>query len=69
MPTPEPIATPSMSDTVGLMKHSSSQLSAYSSASDLIASLSAVPAPVDHFAQVAAGAEGALGGQDEITTA
>ena len=38
MPTPEPITTPSMSETVGLMKHSSCQLSAYSAASDLIAS-------------------------------
>ena len=38
MPTPEPIATPSMSETVGLKKQSSCQLSAYSSASDLTAS-------------------------------
>ena len=38
MPTPEPIATPSISDTVGLMKHSSRQLSAYSSARERTAS-------------------------------
>jgi hypothetical protein len=38
MPTPEPITTPSISDTVGLVKHSSNQLSAYSSARDLTAS-------------------------------
>ena len=57
MPTPDPITGPSISEMVGLEKHSCSQLSAYSS---LNASPRAAPvfaSPAHHLAHVAAGRE------------
>ena len=54
---------PSISDTVGLVKQSSCQLSAYSAASDAQRILQAAAAPFHHLAHVAAGAEGPVGGR------
>ncbi len=57
------MVTPSISETVGLLKQSSCQLSAYSSASDRRASAGRLPAPFGHLADVAAGAEGPVRGR------
>ena len=57
MPTPDPITGPSMSEMVGLEKHSCSQLSAYSSLNARRAQLAVLAAPAHHLAHVAAGGE------------
>ncbi len=57
MPTPDPITGPSMSEIVGLEKHSSSQLSAYSSANARRARAPVLASPAHHLAHVAAGRE------------
>ena len=62
MPTPEPITRPSIRETVGLVKQSRRQLSAYSAASEARAFGFEVRPQLGHLAQIPAGAKGPGGG-------